>query len=245
MHHVHRDPLAFQHAVDEHAHAAVAPGQDQGVAGQFAERDGAFSRERMTDRDERGHPIRPEVLIRQLPVDPGVTADPEIHLAGFHRVRDASPDQLHDPDRNARVIVGQLTDRTGQDAGGDGGQRRDGDDAALVRRELLAGDANRLDVGEHALDRPNQLAAHLRQRDMAPVPIEELHAERVFELFDLDGQGGLADVQLFGRARKAPAARDLEEGFHVAKLGARHRWLMLWPRQVIVNILISYHSDKD
>ena len=48
---------------------------------------------------------------------------------------------------------------------------------------------------------------------MSFVAIEELHAQRVLELLDLHGQGGLADVEFFSGAGEVAAAGDFEKPF--------------------------------
>ena len=97
----------------------------------------------------------------------------------------------------------------------------DGHDSALMVGELMTRHRDRIHFIDDPFDRTKQIPPGLGQRDMPFVAIEELDAQRMFELLDLHGQSRLADVQLLRRPCEIAASGDFKKGLHVPEFG-RH-----------------------
>ena len=149
----------------------------------------------MARRHEGGQAIAEERLGDHVRVGPDETADAEVHLVALDEVDEARGDGVADADDDPVVGPRQRGDGLRQDAGGDRRQGADRDRAPLVRREVARVLDDGGDVGRDALERGDQVAPGLRQRDPPVVAIEEPHAERGLELPDLDGERRLRQVQ--------------------------------------------------
>ena len=71
---------------------------------------------------------------------------------------------------------------------------------------------------QDALERHQQIAAGLRQRDVPLVAIEQLDADRGLQLLNLHRQGRLRHVQLGSGAGEAARAGKREKGANVAQV---------------------------
>ena len=84
--------------------------------------------------------------------------------------------------------------------------------------QLFGAGGDRFDVEQDALERHEQIAPGLRERDMPLVPVEELDAHRGLELLNLDGERRLRHVELGGGAREAAGPRQREKCADVAEV---------------------------
>ncbi len=71
---------------------------------------------------------------------------------------------------------------------------------------------------QDALERHEQIAARLRERDVPLVAVEQLHADGGLELLNLHGERRLRHVQLGRGAREAAGAGEREKGADVAQV---------------------------
>ena len=97
-------------------------------------------------------------------------------------------------------------------------QGGDGDQAAPMREQLVGARGDRFDVEQDALERHQQIAAGLRQRDMPLAAIEQFDADRGLELLNLHRERRLRHVQLGRRAGEAAGAGEGEKRAYVAQV---------------------------
>ena len=143
---------------------------------------------------------------------------PKSTCPAFHHRGDRRGHAVEDADRDAGIRLGQFLDRARQQPGGHRWQRGDRDETAPMREQLFGARGDRFDVDEDALERHEQIAAGLGERDVPLVAIEQLHADRALELLNLHGQRGLRHVQLGRGAREAAGAGEREKCADVAKV---------------------------
>ena len=172
----------------------------------------------MARRHEGRQAIAEQRLGNHVRVGTDQTPDAEVHLVALDEVDEARGDGIADADDDPVVGPCQGGDRLRQDAGGDGRQGADRDRAPLVRREVARVLDDGGDVGRDALERRDQVAPGLRQRDPPVVAIEEPHAERGLELADLDGERRLRQVQRRRGAGEVPEPGHGQERLDVPQL---------------------------
>src|SRR5438105_1386433 len=107
---------------------------------------------------------------------------PKSTSPALDRIGDPRADELDEPHCDPRMVDIQLTYGFRQDARGDRRQRTDGHDSALMVGELMTRHRDRIHFIDDPFDRTKQIPPGLGQRDMPFVAIEELDAQRMFEL---------------------------------------------------------------
>ena len=98
------------------------------------------------------------------------------------------------------------------------GQRGDRDEPAPVREQLFGARSDRFDVDQDALERHQEIAAGLCERDVPLAAVEQLDAHRGLELLNLHRQRRLRHVQLCRGAREAAGACKREKRADVAQV---------------------------
>ena len=87
-----------------------------------------------------------------------------------------------------------------------------------MREQLVGARGDRFDVEQDALERHQQIAAGLRQRDMPLAAIEQFDADRGLELLNLHRERRLRHVQLGRGAGEAAGAGEGEKRAYMAQV---------------------------
>ena len=144
--------------------------------------------------------------------------EPEIDRPRTQRVDDFRGNCVLDDEADRRVGLTKARNGLSEPSGRERRQRGDADRAAAslgVFERVVERD---VDLADEAAQRRHEVGADPRQRDAAWIAIEQLCAERQFEIADLHGQGRLRQVQPLRGAGKTALFGKREAG---AQLGER------------------------
>ncbi|MFY9398765.1 MAG: hypothetical protein WAR22_10420 [Desulfomonilia bacterium] len=141
----------------------------------------------------------------------GVLEESKVQFPGEAPLQGLLPVHDHERDLGLGVELLELAEELGQDIDAHRGRGPQDELAGIARAELAHDRIDLFDETQELLGIGEKHLAGIGQGDSPVDPLEQLHVQGVFQIFDLDAHRGLREVHLLGRLSDAQRlGRDVE-----------------------------------